>query len=89
MVVKVRLDLTLDQEKFEVDLATSRTIFPRIGIEKYINLNQGVNFRTSEGLLLSNLEDAPTTPCQRNSLVNQGRVTLFESQGSKTYKKFL
>ena len=89
MVVKVRFDLILDQKKFEVDLAPSITISPRMGVEKYINLTEGINFRTSEGLLLSNLEDSPTSPCRRTSLVNQGRVTLFETQGSKTYKKCL
>ena len=32
MVVKIRLDLTLDLEKFEVDLATNRAIFPDLAL---------------------------------------------------------
>ena len=46
MVVKIRLDLTLDLEKFEVDLATNRAIFPRLGIEKFLNRSEGIDFRT-------------------------------------------
>ena len=64
--------MTLDMEKLELDLGTNRAIFPRMGIEQHINRTEGINFRTAEGLLLSNLKEAPATTCQRNSLVSQG-----------------
>ena len=71
-VVKIRLDMTLDIEKFELDLATTRAIFPRMGIEQYINRTEGINFRTAQSLLFSDLKEAPATTCQRNYLVSQG-----------------
>ena len=36
-VVKIRLDMTLDFEKFELELETTRAIFPRMGIKQFIN----------------------------------------------------
>ena len=59
--------IRLDMEKFELDLGTNRAIFPRMGIEQHINRTEGIIFRTAEGLLLSDLKEAPATTCQRNS----------------------
>ena len=70
--MKIRLDMTLDMEKLELDLGTNRAIFTRMGIEQHINRTEGLNFRIAEGVLLSDLKEAPATTCQRNSLVSQG-----------------
>ena len=86
-VVKIRLDMMLDMEKFELDLTTTRAIFPCMGIEQYINRMEGINFITAEGLLFNDLKEAPATTCQRNSLVSQGRVAYFETQGDKNHKR--
>ena len=60
-----------------------------MGIEKHINQLEGINVRTAEVLLLSDLKEAPATTCQKNSLVSQGRVTCFETQGVKNHKRCL
>ena len=88
-VVKIRLDMTLDFEKFELELETTRAIFPRMGIKQFINRTEGINFRTSEGLLFSDLKEAPATTCQRNSLMSQGLVTYFQTQRDKNHKRCL
>ena len=67
--------MTLDLEKFELDLETTRAIFPYMGIEQFINRTEGINFITSNGLLFSNMKEAPATSCQRNSPVSQGPDT--------------
>ena len=63
-IVKIRLDMELDVEKFELDLETTRAIFPRMGVEQFINRTTGLNFRTSEGLIFSDLKEAPANSCQ-------------------------
>ena len=60
-----------------------------MGVEQFINRTTGINFRTSEGLLVSDLKEAPATSCQRNSLVSQGRVTYFQTQKNKNHKRCL
>ena len=36
---------------------------------------------------MSDLEDATATTCQRNTLLSQGRVTYFKTQGDKGHKR--
>ena len=51
--------MELDLEKFELDLETTRAIFARMGVEQFINRTTGINFRKSEGLIFSDLKEAP------------------------------
>ena len=60
-IVKIRLDMELDTEKFEIDLESSRAIFPQLGIERTVNLTSGINFTTTEGLIISDPGDIPKT----------------------------
>ena len=85
--MKIRLDMQLDVKKFKLDLETNRAIFPRMGVKKLVNLNSGINFKTSEGLIISDLKETPANSCQRNSIVNQGRVTYFQTQKEKNQKR--
>ena len=88
-----QISLTLGTKKLTLkkeseDMIPSDSPMVKCSVTIHALESEGINFRTAEGLLLSDLKDAPTT-CQRNTLVSHGRVTYFETQGDRGRKRFL